>query len=252
MTRPRRSLDGLHVVVARTDRAMDHTIAEFEARGARVTPAVTATRAGPSDGGRALLDALTRPPSGWLVLASAAAVDAVIATGADVASWRGAALGPATARAATDAGIHVELIAEPATARRLVAMLGDLDDTGRLVAPVVENEPSVLAAELGASPLVDRGEVVPAYRSERGDLRDLGAEIATADLVIAFAPSAVRRLARAGRPRHLLAIGPTTADPAAEWLGAAAVTVAEHHDLDGVIHAAEQWWAARNDLGSAP
>ena len=123
----------------------------------------------------------------------------------------------------------------------------------RLVAPIVENEPSAMADALAGSPFADRVELVPAYRSEAAPSSITAERLAAVDAAVAFAPSGVRRLAAVGRAPHVIVIGPTTARAATEWVGADRVTMAAQHDLAGVVAAAEQWWGARlQDLGSAP
>ncbi len=244
------SLAGLEVVIARSEPAMATTVEAFEARGARVTAAVTATHTPASDGGAALVAALERPPAGWLAVASAAAVASLSGLAADLRPWRVAVIGSSTADRAAAAGLRVELVARTTTGAGLVEMLEDRT-VDRLVAPVVENEPSALAGAIVGSALAERSEIIAAYRSEPKDLSRFADRIADAHLVVAFAPSGVRRLAEVGRPRHLVAIGPTTAAPAIEWLGSPRVSVAERHDLAGVLEQVERWWAVGNDLGSA-
>jgi uroporphyrinogen-III synthase len=92
-------------------------------------------------------------------------------------------------------------------------------------------------------------DVAPLYRTVPAAVSpERTAEIASADLIVFASSSSVRNFAeavpRGGWPSTALAIGPVTAATAQE-LGFDSVVVAEVHTVEGVVRAAETWWAER-------
>lgn len=186
----------------------------------------------PADGGAALtaaLDGLARYQ--WLALTSAKAVgpvSEVISGHGDRSSpsLRVGAVGPATARSLRNVGLDVDVVPERATGADLADAVVDYDraagrSPGRLLAPLAAGAGSDLERGLrGAGYQVDR---VDAYRMVPLEPDPTAvARALAADVVVVTAPSVARRLAalgvgRSGSAPRVVAIGPRSAQSAAEF-----------------------------------
>ena len=180
----------------------------------------------------------------WMALTSANAVEALRLAGVP-SSWpssvRIATVGPATASSAETLGLSVDRVPDVATVDGLVASFPQSDPPGeRVLAPLAELAGSALADGLAAKGY--KVHRVTAYRTEApsGSASRLDrSEVAAADAVLFFSPSAVDRFVeRFGsvRPPLAVCIGPTTADGAAahgDW----EIVTASAHDESGVITA---------------
>jgi uroporphyrinogen III methyltransferase / synthase len=131
-----------------------------------------------------------------------------------------AAIGPGTAEALQDAGLHVDLVPHDSKQEGLLAELPE----GRVL---------VAAAEGARRLLVEtrRADFVPLYRTV--ELRPPAPE---GDVAILASASAARALAATGARMPVVAIGPQTAAEAAEH-GLEIAAVARSHDLDGLVEA---------------
>ncbi len=242
-----RDLSGLRILIARASGRLDPTVAAFTAAGALVDGVEITTTAPPSDGVdglRSRLEEALRAGPGVLAVASPAAVEALDAAWPPaLARWSMTVVGAATASVA-DGRFPVR---EPAfsDAAELASARSAAPD--RIVAPIVENRSSALAAALA-----DHDDVVfvPAYRTEAIDAPVPAERLDAVHLVAVFAPSGVASLATVGRPGTVLALGATTAAAAAEWVGDDRVLVAERPDIASMVEAAGRWWAEGDALGS--
>lgn len=176
----------------------------------------------------------------WIVFTSANAVRACVIAG--LTSSRGdasvASIGSATAEALDAAGIEVDFSPSQATAAALSA---ELPSASTALLPLAE-----LAKTTLEDGLHQRGFTttrVTAYRSVLPAIDAAAlAAAATADIVLATAPSVVDRLVDVlgvdAIPQPLVCIGPSTAT-AAYRHGLAAVVANPHND-DGLVAAARQ------------
>ncbi|TNE87472.1 MAG: uroporphyrinogen-III synthase [Deltaproteobacteria bacterium] len=152
---------------------------------------------------------------------------------------RFACVGPATAEAAREAGLPVDVVPDSATGVDLVRALGSLEG-----ARVLYPRPEMVAS--GTREALERAgadltEIV-AYRNvPPADAHERLREIGNVDLVTLFSGSAARRYQRACRragltPARAIAIGPSTA-ATARSVGLDVVRVANPHTENGVIEA---------------
>ena len=130
---------------------------------------------------------------------------------------RVAAIGQATADALRAHGLRVDLVAETHSQEGL----RDVLPAGRLL----------LAAAEGARRDVLDADFVPLYRTI-----ELAPEAPQGDVALLMSGSAARALASTGARIPVVAIGPQTAAEARS-AGLEVVTVAETHDLDGLVEA---------------
>jgi len=129
-----------------------------------------------------------------------------------------AAIGPATADALRERGLHVDLVPAVHTQEGLLAEL----PPGRVL---------LAAAEGARRLLVDArdADFVPLYRTV-----ELRPPPPQGDVALLASPSAARALAATGARLPVVAIGPQTASEA-RAVGLDVVGVAVDHDLDGLV-----------------
>jgi uroporphyrinogen-III synthase len=141
-----------------------------------------------------------------------------------------AAIGPGTAAALEEAGVHPNLTAEVHTQEGLVAALSERPQRALFVG--AEDARSVLADELGA-------DFLPAYRT----VELPPDELPEVDVVLLMSPSAANAYARAGGRGPVISIGPQTTS-AARAAGVEVVAEARPHDLEGLVDSAAAWRAS--------
>lgn len=246
-------------------------VARLTERGVDVVEVPLIEVIGPADGGKALDSALAELARyRWVVLTSVNGVGALAARLSGdraVRRWPDpvevAAVGPATAQAAREAGMPVALMPSTATASALVDAFptasssgyGDGDGDGgrsnRVLAPLAELAGPTVEIGLAAKGwVVDRVEAYrtmapgePAVTGDGGGAPVVGEGLA---VVAFFSPSVVDRWADrfgAGEPAQAPApgpvavcVGPSTAARARQR-GFVEVVVADPHTEDGVIDA---------------
>jgi uroporphyrinogen-III synthase len=166
----------------------------------------------------------------WLVVTSPNAAEELARRGLSGRPRAVAAVGPGTAEALEEAGIHVDLVPEVATQEGLLAALPR--PAGQVVVAAAEGARRLLADELGARFVaLYRTTELPAPKPARGDLVALASS------------SQARAFARLGRPLPVVSIGPQTT-AAAEAAGLRVVAEARTHDLPGLVAAVEAAAAA--------
>jgi uroporphyrinogen-III synthase len=129
-----------------------------------------------------------------------------------------AAVGPGTAEAARECGLHVDLVPAVSTQEGLLAEL----PRGRVLLAAAEGARRLLVDERGA-------DFVPLYRTV--ELRPPAPE---GDVAILASASAARAFAATGARLPVVAIGPQTAAEALEH-GLDVAAVAASHDLEGLL-----------------
>ena len=129
-----------------------------------------------------------------------------------------AAIGPGTADALRDHGLHAELVPTTHTQEGLLAEL----PPGRVLLAAAEGARRLLVDERGA-------DFLPLYRTV-----ELRPPPPVGDLAVLASPSAARALAATGARLPIVAIGPQTAAEAREH-GLDVVAVADSHDLQGLL-----------------
>ena len=134
-----------------------------------------------------------------------------------------AAIGPGTAAALEEAGIHADLTADVHTQEGLVAALAEPPRRSLFVG--AEGARSQLAEQVGA-------DFFPAYRTVELDIDKLP----DADLVLLMSPSAASAYGRAGGRGPAVSIGPQTTS-AARDAGVEVTAEAVAHDLAGLVAA---------------
>jgi uroporphyrinogen-III synthase len=246
-------LAGWRVVVTREAERSEPLVDALNRHGAEAVLIPVLRTAEPSDGGRALARALGGLSSyDWLLLTSAAAVRAVRRhLGSAPPKCRTAAVGPATARAARDAGLVVDAEPHEATGAALAAVLGHAGGPQRALLPasdVARDEVPATLRQLGWE--VD---VVTAYRTlavpaGRGALD----RASNAHAITFLSPSAVDGWMHAAGPKAtppvVVVIGPTTAQRAAQR-GLHVTAEADPHTVDGLLAALV---VARRRSGAEP
>lgn len=247
-------LDGARVVVTRPKGRSTELIDELRREGAVVLEVPLIVTVGPSDGGRALREAITTMPKGtWLVLTAATAVGPLleIVTSQDLSRrCKLAALGPGTAAALAEAGLPVDLVGEGGGAQGLVQPLVGAVDTGALVVLIQAQVPAAGLADALRAAGLEVSEV-PAYATvEREVSAEERAELQGADLVVLASPSAARSLASAlgdtsAPSPEVVVFGETTAREARAQ-GFGQVTVADRPDRSGVLEALVASWSPRS------
>lgn len=178
----------------------------------------------------------------WLVLTSAAAVDAV--AGRPLRARRTAAVGPATAARARDRGLKVDLVPLRATGADLAAALGDLRGRTVLYPRAEVATPGTTEALRGAG--AELTEIVAYRNAVPPDAAERLTRALPVDFVTLLSGSAARRLAdaltRAGKTlgkARIVAIGPSTA-AAARAAGLEVHAVAATHTVEAVAEAVQQ------------
>ncbi len=243
-------LDGFTVVVCRpADQAHD-LISGLENLGASVVRLPLLEIVGPPDGGVALAAAARRIDEfDWVTFTSANSVRALVAL---VDQWPSstliAAVGPATAEAATESGLGVAFMPADATASALAQALpldrraaNDQSTTAsvRILAPLAELASSELITVLGARGAVVESVVAYASALPRQTEADLAAA-READAVLLTSGSTADRLIEVlgleNVPPVVVAIGPSTAE-VARRRGLEVAAVADQHTTDGLIAA---------------
>jgi uroporphyrinogen-III synthase len=141
-----------------------------------------------------------------------------------------AAIGPGTADALEQAGLHADLVAAVHTQEGLVDAFPE--SHGRVLFVGAEDARMHLRDALGA-------DFLPAYRTV-----ELGVgEVAEADVVLLASASAARAYANAGGRGPAISIGPQTTAVAREG-GVDVVAEAERHDVQGLVDSAAAWRAS--------
>lgn len=153
----------------------------------------------------------------WLVVTSRNGAHELARRG--VTANRIAAVGPATADALREHGLHVDLVAETHSQEGL----RDALPRGRCL----------LAAAEGARQDVLDADFLPLYRTI-----ELSPPPPEGDVALLMSGSAARALAATGARVPVVAIGPQTAAQA-RTAGLDVVAVAQNHDVDGLIDALE-------------
>jgi uroporphyrinogen III methyltransferase/synthase len=235
-----RPLSGVSVAVTRARAQASGLAARLRALGAEVVEA-PAIRISPLDG--SLPDLLSydlvclTSPNGVRLLfdrMASAGMDARALSGARVA-----AIGPGTAAALRDRGVHADIVPERFIAEGLVEALAEVPVTRALVARAVE------ARDVLPDALRARGAEVDVVALYETVAESLSAEqleaVARADYVTFTSSSTVRFLFEAieGRVRlraRLVSIGPVTSEALREQ-GQEPDVEAVRHDIDGVIEA---------------
>jgi uroporphyrinogen-III synthase len=190
------------------------------------------------DAVRAGLDAWPAPDV--LLLTSAAAARAL--AGARTVAFRPArvaAVGPATAKAAAEAGLPVDVLPDEATGTAAVAALGDLRGRTVLYVQAAASVPSTRAALAAAG-----ARIVDVVAYTTGSHPDRVAALRAAgpvDLVTLASPSTARSYVEAAREAGLalapaVVTGPTTA-AACGALGVEVRAIAEPHTAEGLVAA---------------
>jgi uroporphyrinogen-III synthase len=129
-----------------------------------------------------------------------------------------AAIGPGTADALREQGLHVELVPETHTQEGLLAEL----PPGRILLAAAEGARRLLIDERGA-------DFLPLYRTV-----ELRPPAPVGDVALLASASAARALAATGARLPVVAIGPQTAAEAREH-GLDVVAVADSYDLEGLL-----------------
>jgi uroporphyrinogen-III synthase len=238
-------LTGWRVLVPRPTAGRSPAVVALAAAGAEavVVPLIETI---PPEDPTPLDDALLALEAGWyswLVVTSSAAVPILVERGLHLTDARVAAVGPGTARALRDAGVHVDLVPPgDSTARALVASFPAPGPRPRVLFPRGD-----LAAPTLADGLRARGwqvDDVVAYRTVSADAVSAEVRESWVDGTIRGAlltsASTVRELnTQLGPPPTstlLVGIGPTTAAEAAR-LGLPLAGVATEQTMTGLVDA---------------
>jgi len=249
-------LADLTVAVTRPPTKGDRLAADLERLGATVVDAPALHLVPPADPKPLASAAARLGEFDWVVLTSAAGVqalsDAVRVAGGG-APRRLAVVGAQTAAAAAAVGWQAEVVPERFDAEGLLERLdrGALSFEGASVLlAVAENARDVLLEGLAArgaavtrvaaygsaaASAADLGELAAAIRSGRVDLLTFTSSAAARNLVAALGAFVLAV--------PVAAVGPVTARTARE-LGYAVVAVAEEHTMEGLIQAVIRWWAS--------
>ena len=248
-----RPLAGLRVVVCRPLEQAADLAERLEAAGAEPVSAPVIAVTDPSDDGSALRSALASLKGGdWLVVTSPNGANRV---GEALAKRAGdgrpapvgegvrvATIGPGTARAATEAGLPVDLVPERSVAEGLVEAFGTpsaSDGSGRVVLARAEVARAALPDGLRAAGWAV--EDVVAYRTVTRELTaEQRSRVAAADGVVFTSSSTVDRLVDAvgtdAVPPLVVSIGPATSATAASYDLTVTVEAVEH-TIEGAVAA---------------
>jgi uroporphyrinogen III methyltransferase / synthase len=242
-----RPLSGRTVVATRSGQRAAHLVRALQRAGAAVVELPLTRQVDAEDGGAALRAAAATVGSyAWLIATSVNAVDRFVAELRDaraLAPLLVAALGPATADAFRMAGIEPDLVPAEHSARGLVEVFPTAaTGTTRILFPCADIAPDTIVAGLA-----QKGwsvERVTAYRTVPVATPgpDVLAQVASADAVVFTATSSVRAFtnlrgphgAAVAAPRHVVCIGPTTAE-AARAAGMSGVHEAWGASTEGIV-----------------
>jgi uroporphyrinogen III methyltransferase/synthase len=244
-----RPLSGRTVVTTRSGHRAAPLVEALEQAGAEVVELPLTEQVDADDGGEALRVAAAAVTAGhyaWVVLTSVNAVERLMAVLRDARALAPAliaAVGPATAVALRRAGVEPDLVPAQHSARGLVEQFPDASaDAAPVLFPSADMAPDTVAdglAHKGWS--VDR---VTAYRTvpvaTHG--REVLARVAAADAVVFTASSSVLAFAElrgpdgkaVPAPRHVVCIGPATAQTARE-AGHTGVRQAKDSTTEGIV-----------------
>ena len=241
-----RPLRGRRIVVTRPREQAPGLAGELERLGASAV-LVPLVRIEPVDDASALDSALAELDRyDWVVFTSMNGVAAVREKGDALRGVRVAAVGPATAAAATGLGVEPSFVPERFAADAIVAGLEPLDGA-RILLPQADIADPTFAEELrkrGA--IVD---AVTAYHTVQVELApDERAELRSTDAVVLASGSAARSLALQGGAGSALVvcIGPKTAEVARE-VGLPVGLVAEEATAEGIIQALVSHFGERSE-----
>jgi len=241
----RRPLFGRTVVVTRAREQSPGLVAALRAQGAQIVEVPTIAIAPVLDRGAGLFAAVARligAGSGWVVLTSTNAVDALFASLHDARDLGGvqvAAIGRATADALHRRGVIPDLVPPKANAEALVAAFPSAPPGGgRVLLPQGDRARSVLSDGLVARHW--DVEVITAYRTVAAEVPpDVLERALAADAICFTSGSTVESwvtAAGAATPPLVASIGPQTTAAAAR-LGVAVTAEADVASIDGLVTA---------------
>jgi len=199
------------VVVTRSDEQSDELVTRLEALGHDVVrcPLIRIEPLGD--------EPIDPSPYDWIVVTSPNGARE-LARRLAATPRRLAAIGPGTADALREHGLHVELVPQIHTQEGLVAELPH----GRILLAAAESARRLLVEERGA-------DFLPLYRTI-----ELRPRAPDGDVALLASASAARALAATGARLPVVAIGPQTAAEA-RVRGLDVVAVADSHDLEGLL-----------------
>ncbi len=238
-----RPLLGRRVVVTRAQQQARVLVDMLHRLGADTVELPAIRIEGPTDGGASLRAAVARLTTyEWVVLTSVNTVERLVPLlGAppDVGSARFAAIGPGTAAALADAGLHVDLVPERFVAESLLDAFPPPSGLERVLLPRAASARDVLPEGLRAAgwevDVVEAYRTVPAKPSP-----EALAAAADADAITFTSPSTVRSYLELagphGVPPVVACIGPITAAAARESRLRVDV-VADVHTMEGLVAA---------------
>lgn len=255
-------LVGVTAAVTRPSRQSHQLMQALADRGATPLPLPTIRIEPPAD--RAPLDAALRALAAgeftWVIFTSANAVDALAGAAADLGARddclraiRAAAVGDATARAASDLGLDVAVVAGEPTAEGLVtSLLSRLQVGERVLYPRSaigrEHLPAVLQEAGVNMTVVDAYQTIPEHSIAPDVLARLRA--GSVDAVLFSSPSSVSGLlAMLGHERSLvdrlatICAGPVTAAAVRE-AGLPVAAVSAHPGASAMVEALAGYWTA--------
>ena len=213
----------MRIVVTRAEAQADELVGRLEALGHDVVrcPLVRIEPLGD--------DAIDPSPYDWVVVTSPNGARE-LARRMSATPARLAAVGPGTAAALQDAGLHADVVADMHTQEGLVAALGG--EPRGLLFVGAEGARAHLVDELGA-------DFVATYRTV-----ELGVtSLPEADVALLMSASAARAYAQAGGRGPAISIGPQTTAAARE-AGVDVVAEARSHDVRGLVDSAAAWRAS--------
>ncbi len=238
-------LVGLRIVVCRPLDQSVGLVELLEEAGAEPVSAPVIAITDPPDGGAALRGAMAGLTRGdWLIVTSPNGADRVgeALAGSIPPGVRVAAIGPGTARRATQVGLRVHLVPERAVAEGLLETFPAPAGSGRVVVARAEVARAALPDGLRSAgwDVTD----VAAYRTVTSDLTaEQKRQVAGADGVVFTSSSTVDRLVAAvgagAVPSLVVSIGPVTSATAAGY-GVAVTVEASDHTIEGTIEALEE------------
>ena len=201
----------MRVVVTRSDEQADELVARLEALGHDVVrcPLIRIEPLGD--------EPIDPSPYDWVVVTSPNSARELVRR-LTATPRRIAAIGPGTADALREHGLHVELVPQTHTQEGLAAEL----PSGRILLAAAEGARRLLVEERGA-------DFLPLYRTV-----ELRPPAPDGDVALLASGSAARALAATGSRLPVVAIGPQTAAEAREH-GLDVVAVADSHDLEGLL-----------------
>ena len=201
----------MKIVVTRSDTQADELVARLEALGHDVVrcPLIRIDPLGD--------EPIDPSPYDWVVVTSPNGARE-LARRLTTKPRRIAAIGPGTADALGEHGLHAELVPKIHTQEGLLAEL----PPGRVLLAAAEGARRLLVDERDA-------DFVPLYRTV-----ELRPPAPHGDVALLASASAARALAATGARLPVVAIGPQTAVEALEH-GLDVVAVADSHDLEGLL-----------------